>query len=222
MVEALMNTPAMGSDPSREALRVKKQLNFKRLWKARRQELDITQKTAADQLGMTQGAFSQYLNGHTEINEKAVLKIAKFLGVPPVEIDPTFDQKMVKTPPPSAIAEVNVTKVTNDSGAAINKQYLPTIFQDRDPSDVIWVELSASIDVNPVDDPKMRRFIPKGSVLGCLKVDEVPYSFLSAVPRLYLSSSTKRKRYSLFFSDTPPALKPETKELLTVISILFS
>ena len=67
-----MNTPAMSSESSREKLRVKKQLNFKRLWKVRRQELDITQKTAADRLGMTQGAFSQYLNGHTEINEKAV------------------------------------------------------------------------------------------------------------------------------------------------------
>jgi transcriptional regulator with XRE-family HTH domain len=217
-----MNTPAMGSDPSREALRVKKQLNFKRLWKARRQELDITQKTAADQLGMTQGAFSQYLNGHTEINEKAVLKIAKFLGVPPVDIDPTFDQKMVKTPPPSAIAEVNVTRISGDAKANVNKQYLPTIFRGRDPSDVIWVELTKSIDVNPVDDPKMRRFIPQGSVLGCLKVDDVPYSFLSATPRIYLSSSTKRKSYSLFFSETPPAIAPECKELLTVISILFS
>ena len=217
-----MNTPAMGSDPTREALRVKKQLNFKRLWKARRQELDITQKTAADRLGMTQGAFSQYLNGHTEINEKAVLKIAKFLGVPPVEIDPTFDQKMVKTPPPSAIAEVNVTRITGDAKANVSKQYLPSIFRDRDPTDVIWVEVSKSIDVNPQADPKMRRFIPQGSVLGCLKVDDVPYSFLSATPRLYLSSSPKRKSYSLFFSDSPPVLKPECKELLTVISILFS
>lgn len=217
-----MNTPAMGSDPTREALRVKKQLNFKRLWKARRQELDITQKTAADRLGMTQGAFSQYLNGHTELNEKAVLKIAKFLDVPPVEIDPTFDQKMIKTPPPSAIAAVNVTRISKDSTASISKQYLPAIFHDRDPSEVIWVELAESLDVNPQDDPALRRFIPKGSVLGCLEVDAVPYSFLSATPRLYVSASSKRKRYSLFFSESPPVLKPETQELLTVISILFS
>lgn len=217
-----MNTPAMSSESSREKLRVKKQLNFKRLWKVRRQELDITQKTAADRLGMTQGAFSQYLNGHTEINEKAVLKIAKFLGVPPVEIDPTFDQKMVKTPLPSAIAKVNVTKLTGDSKTNISKQYLPEIFRNRDPSDIIWVELSTSIDVNPMNDPKMRRFIPKGSVLGCLKVDDVPYSFLSAIPRLYLSSSTKRKSFSLFFSDSPPVLKPDSQELLTVVSVLFA
>lgn len=217
-----MNTPAMGSDPTREALRVKKQLNFKRLWKARRQELDITQKTAADRLGMTQGAFSQYLNGHTELNEKAVLKIAKFLDVPPVEIDPTFDQKMIKTPPPSAIAAVNVTRISKDSTASINKQYLPAIFHDRDPSEVIWVELAESLDVNPQADPALRRFIPKGSVLGCLEVDAVPYSFLSATPRLYISASSKRKKYNLFFSESPPVLKPDTQELLTVISILFS
>lgn len=217
-----MNTPAMGSDPTREALRVKKQLNFKRLWKARRQELDITQKTAADRLGMTQGAFSQYLNGHTELNEKAVLKIAKFLDVPPVEIDPTFDQKMIKTPPPSAIAAVNVTRISKDSTASISKQYLPAIFHDRDPSEVIWVELAESLDVNPQADPALRRFIPKGSVLGCLEVDAVPYSFLSATPRLYISASSKRKKYNLFFSESPPVLKPDTQELLTVISILFS
>ncbi len=218
-----MITQATDSDPSREALRVNKQLNFKRLWKARQQELDITQKTAADRLGMTQGAFSQYLNGHTELNEKAVLKIAKFLDVPPVEIDPTFDQKMIKTPPPSAIAAVNVTRISKDSTASINnKQYLPAIFHDRDPSEVIWVELTEPLDVNPQDDPLLRRFIPKGSVLGCLEVDAVPYSFLSATPRLYVSASSKRKKYDLFFSESPPVLKPDTQELLTVISILFS
>jgi transcriptional regulator with XRE-family HTH domain len=187
----------------------------------RRQELDITQKTAADRLGMTQGAFSQYLNGHTEINEKAVLKIAKFLGVPPVEIDPTFDQKMVKTPPPSAIAEVNVTKLSGDSKKNISKQYLPEIFRNRDPSDIIWVELSTSLDVNQGLD-ETHRSIPKGSVLGCLKIDDVPYSFLSAVPRLYMSASTKRKTYALFFSDSPPVLKTDSQELLTVVSILFA
>ena len=64
--------------------------NLKKVWNEKKRILDITQQTAAEQLGITQGAFSQYLNGHCPLNEKATMKIAKFLGVHPEVIDPNF------------------------------------------------------------------------------------------------------------------------------------
>ena len=139
-----MNTAKSGSRgiskveaAKRKTAADQKALNFKRLWKQRKQELDITQKTAAEQLGMTQGAFSQYLNGHTEMNEKAVLKLAKFLNVRPEEIDKSFKDKMVKTPTPSPIDAVPITYLTTDAKTKIKKRYLPDVFQGHDVDSIV-------------------------------------------------------------------------------------
>lgn len=62
--------------------------NFKRIWSQKQKELQITQVQASKKLGFTQGAFSQYLNGITELNAPAIVKIADFLQIPPTDIDP--------------------------------------------------------------------------------------------------------------------------------------
>lgn len=64
--------------------------NLQRLWAAKKQSCKLTQAKAAKELGWTQGAFSQYLNGVTKLNAAAVLKLAKYLEVQPEEIDPEF------------------------------------------------------------------------------------------------------------------------------------
>lgn len=201
-----------------------KALNFKRLWKQRKQELDITQKTAAEQLGMTQGAFSQYLNGHTEMNEKAVMKLAKFLNVRPEEIDKSFKDKMVKTPTPTPIEAVPITYLTTDAKTKIKKRYLPDVFQGHDVDSVVWME--AGTDLNLINHPdkneEEQRTIPKGSVLGCLDVDSVPYSYLSSAPRIYAEETAKHKAFKLWFTLTPPALTKDTVKLYTVVAVLFS
>lgn len=226
-----MNTASSGSRgiskveaAKRKSAADQKALNFKRLWKQRKQELDITQKTAAEQLGMTQGAFSQYLNGHTEMNEKAVLKLAKFLNVRPEEIDKSFKDKMVKTPTPSPIEAVPIKYLTTDAKTKIKKRYLPDVFQGHDVDSVVWMEVAC--DMNVINHPDLsseeQRTIPKGSVIGCLDVDSVPYSYLSSAPRIYIEESSKQKAFKFRFTLTPPALAKDTVKLYTIVAILFS
>jgi predicted transcriptional regulator len=62
--------------------------NLRRIWEERKQTLEVNQTQAAEALGWTQGAFSQYLNAITELNDEAVAKFANFLEVDPSEIDP--------------------------------------------------------------------------------------------------------------------------------------
>lgn len=58
------------------------------IWKRKKIEFNLTQKEAADLLGWTAGALSQYLNGHTSLKPEAIIKLANFLEVDPCEIDP--------------------------------------------------------------------------------------------------------------------------------------
>lgn len=64
--------------------------NLRRIWERKKSEMQFTQVKAAKQLGWTQGAISQYLNNLTEMGPQAVIKMANFLDVSPVEIDPTI------------------------------------------------------------------------------------------------------------------------------------
>ena len=68
--------------------------NLRKIWSQKKHEMQITQVEAADKLGWTQGAFSQYLNGITELGASATIKLANFLGVDPVEIDPKIDNSL--------------------------------------------------------------------------------------------------------------------------------
>ena len=58
--------------------------------------METNQSDAAEELGWSQSAFSQYLNNYTELNVAAVTKLANFLGVDPIEIDPDLDKKLPK------------------------------------------------------------------------------------------------------------------------------
>lgn len=64
--------------------------NLRRIWEDRKRSLEINQSQAAKTLGWTQGAFSQYLNNFTELHDEAIAKLANFLEVDPLEIDPNF------------------------------------------------------------------------------------------------------------------------------------
>ena len=64
--------------------------NLNRIWAERKLEMKFTQVEAAKTLGWTQGAISQYLNNHSDLGPAAVTKFANFLGVDPLEIDPSI------------------------------------------------------------------------------------------------------------------------------------
>lgn len=64
--------------------------NLRKIWDQKKHEMQVTQIEAAAKLGWTQGAFSQYLNGITELGPSAVIKLANFLSVDPTDIDPNI------------------------------------------------------------------------------------------------------------------------------------
>ena len=68
--------------------------NLRKIWDQKKHEMQVTQIEAAGKLGWTQGAFSQYLNGITDLGPAAVVKLANFLGVDPTEIDPQIFEKL--------------------------------------------------------------------------------------------------------------------------------
>lgn len=67
--------------------------NLRRLWEKKKQSFEYTQLKASQELGWTQGAFSQYLNNLTNLNDSAIIKLANFLDVDPKEIDPQFEDR---------------------------------------------------------------------------------------------------------------------------------
>jgi len=83
--------------------------NLQKLWKKKKEAFEYTQVQAAKELGWTQGAFSQYLNNLTELNDAAIIKLANFLDVDPNQIDPEFNER-------SAIRWTALPKATTLTG----------------------------------------------------------------------------------------------------------
>ena len=61
------------------------------IWKKFQAKEDVNQEEVADSLGwLNQSAFSQYINGVIKLNLKAVISFARYFGVEPKEISPTY------------------------------------------------------------------------------------------------------------------------------------
>ncbi len=60
------------------------------IWKSKKSELGLTQATASELLGFSQGAFWQYLNGRLALNIETILKFSYLLKIDPREVDPNF------------------------------------------------------------------------------------------------------------------------------------
>lgn len=93
--------------------------NLRKIWESKKHELELTQNIAAENLGMTQGAFSQYLNGITELGPQAVLKLAKFFDVDPVEIDPSIAEQLPNVHRVPILYSMHSPKVVKDRYAAV-------------------------------------------------------------------------------------------------------
>lgn len=70
---------------------------LKKLWHAKKHELDLTQVKLARLLEMSQPTVSQYLNGVIPLNTDAVLQFAQVLQVDPAEIDPDIKLRWLTT-----------------------------------------------------------------------------------------------------------------------------
>jgi transcriptional regulator with XRE-family HTH domain len=87
----MTNRKAKPTAADKMAARRLKAIWDNRLAKARLEGHAWTQETAGAEMGITQGAISQYLNGDIRLGYGAVLKFAKFLGVAPTEIRDDLD-----------------------------------------------------------------------------------------------------------------------------------
>jgi transcriptional regulator with XRE-family HTH domain len=97
--------------------------NLRKIWEQKKRQLELTQVEAADKLGWTQGAFSQYLNGITELGPAATIKLANFLGVDPEEIDPAIHDDLPGIHRVPVRYDMNSTK-------AVNNRYTHVSFTD--------------------------------------------------------------------------------------------
>lgn len=122
--------------------------NLRRIWNLKKSEMQITQAQAAKRLGWTQGAFSQYLNNITNLNSAAVIKLANFLGVDPLEIDPEIADTL------PSMRRINVKY----KASAFDQVCDSHIYSDRS-LDLFAVELDEQITGAPE--------LPKGSLAIC-------------------------------------------------------
>lgn len=194
-----------------------KTVNFRRLWKLKKQELDITQKDAADKLGMTQGAFSQYLNGHTEMNEKAVMKLAKFLDVPPHVIDPSFKDKLYLPPVAVQLQSVEVSYSTSNAKKQNKHLYIPEIYKGLNFDELVWVSVDSDIK-----SPESSILIPKGSVCGLIDVDALSHRQLTKTNRCYFEVRTDKQAFAISFSSAPPVFTDKTKTIYTALVVILN
>lgn len=61
---------------------------LRRIWDQQQRARKFNQTDAGAEMGMTQGAVSQYLTGRIALGPVATLKFAKYLGCNPLEIRP--------------------------------------------------------------------------------------------------------------------------------------
>ena len=83
------------------------------IWESKKQELKLTQVTVADEIGTSQSAISQYLNGTIALNTDAVIVFAKLLQCEPKDICPVLGSKL------KINRRIPVTR--SSTGAVLNK-----------------------------------------------------------------------------------------------------
>ena len=104
--------------------------NLRRIWEIKKGVRGFIQSDAAADLGWTQGGLSHYLNGQTPLKGPAVIKLANYLNVDPIEIDPAIEANLPN------VRKVSIS-YTSDDGA--NKQYKTMYI--RDDIESFYVEI---------------------------------------------------------------------------------
>ena len=105
------------------------------IWESKKQELKLTQTSIADEIGTSQSAISQYLNGTIALNTDAVIVFAKLLQCEPKDIRPVLGSKL----------KINrrIPVIRSSTGAVINKHIEAKYIGDT-PQAVLVDEMSYS------------------------------------------------------------------------------
>ena len=117
--------------------------NLRKIWNHKKVEMQFTQIEAAITLGWTQGAISQYLNNLSDLGPVAIIKFANFLGVDPVEIDPSIT---------GFLPNIRTRLITYDWSnltTPINEK-----FYDKNPESAFWVRVDGEAWTDLTEDQK--------------------------------------------------------------------
>uniref|UniRef100_A0A1I7WD29 HTH cro/C1-type domain-containing protein n=1 Tax=Heterorhabditis bacteriophora TaxID=37862 RepID=A0A1I7WD29_HETBA len=68
-------------------------------WQARARSLGLTQDQVADELGITQGAVSQYLNGKIPMNYRTLVVFCRLLGINDTDVRRDLPEQQLLGPP---------------------------------------------------------------------------------------------------------------------------
>ncbi|MDT3530255.1 XRE family transcriptional regulator [Stenotrophomonas pavanii] len=71
---------------------------LKELWKHRASGLGLTQTKMAEELGITQGAVSQYLNGRIPLNYRTLMAFCQALGIADTDVRTDLPEQQFSTP----------------------------------------------------------------------------------------------------------------------------
>ena len=111
---------------------------LKSLWDSRKIYLKesgkgrLVQEEAADTLGISQGAISQYLGGKIPLNLSMAAKFAKLLDCTLADISPLFDLNNVAPPTPAEIQSTkDMLKLAFDSAQNISNQNKLNLGNDK-------------------------------------------------------------------------------------------
>lgn len=92
----------------------------KSIWEAKKKEEGLTQDDANSVLGWSQSAFGQYINGKIPFNLDALIKVAKYLGVPVARIDPDVHDILLSPEKPATPASADdVRAIINDLAGSL-------------------------------------------------------------------------------------------------------
>ena len=176
--------------------------NLRKIWEQKKHEMEITQIEAAEKLGWTQGAFSQYLNGITQLGPSAVIKIANFLDVDPLAIDPNIGQ---------ALPHVKKTIVTYSFRDAETKL--------NEVQDVNLDVLDNAVRVRMDTSQTLGTFVlPKDTLIECLpwpvSNDYVPRQTTGAL--FFLVQLIGVKRWKIFQEKDLPKPNTINKQLVII------
>lgn len=105
--------------------------NLRAIWEKKKVEMQFTQVEAAKELGWSQGAISHYLNNITDLGPAAIIKFANFLGVSPLDIDPSIVEHLPN------VQRYEITAETSD----LTKKLKKSTYIKESPS-ARWVSIS--------------------------------------------------------------------------------
>lgn len=174
--------------------------NLRRIWDVRKREMQIRQVEAAEKLGWTQGAFSQYLIGITEMSPTTIIKLANFLDVDPTEIDPLILQSL-----PNVQKKPIVFAVDNPN----QKLHKATLW-DAKPND-FCIEVNESCHLQVDGGIGERWQMLKGMMFICLDYNTDKDRYYPRMSSNTLYFLVQKKNSDVFEIFTEPRLPPKTE-----------